>query len=70
MLQILHADTYQGIRVFRTGSLLAQYKASETMEHHASDRRCFAKASVVLRTFAMFEVAKAAVVLLIGWGVR
>jgi uncharacterized membrane protein (DUF2068 family) len=39
------------------------------MELHALDRRHFTKTPVVLRTLAMFEVAKAAVVLLIGWGV-
>jgi uncharacterized membrane protein (DUF2068 family) len=38
------------------------------MEHHASDRRHFTKTSVVLRTLAMFDVAKAAIVLLLGCG--
>ena len=36
------------------------------MELHALDRRHFTKTPVVLRTLAMFEVAKAAVVLLLG----
>jgi hypothetical protein len=41
------------------------------MEHHGLDRRhsYSTKTCVVLRTLAMFEVAKAAVVLLLGWGV-
>ena len=39
------------------------------MEHQALDRRHLPKTSVVLRTVAMFEGTKAAVVLLIGWGV-
>jgi uncharacterized membrane protein (DUF2068 family) len=56
------------VRVCRTGSLWAQSKASETMKHHALDRRHFAKRSVVLRTIAMFEVTKAAIVILLGWG--
>jgi len=68
VLQILHADTIK-VRVSRTGSLWAQFKASETMEHQALERRDFTKTPVVLRTLAMFEVAKAAVVSLIGWGV-
>jgi len=38
------------------------------MEHHALNRRHFTKASVVLRTIAMFEVAKAVIVLLLGCG--
>ena len=39
------------------------------MEHQALERRDLTKTPVVLRTLAMFEVAKAAVVSLIGWGV-
>ena len=39
------------------------------MEHHALDRGQFTKTSVVLRAIAMFEVAKAAIVLLLGCGV-
>jgi uncharacterized membrane protein (DUF2068 family) len=38
------------------------------MKHHALDRRHFAKRSVVLHTIAMFEVTKAAIVILLGWG--
>jgi uncharacterized membrane protein (DUF2068 family) len=38
------------------------------MEHHASDRRHFSKTSAVLRTIAMFEVTKGAIVLLLGCG--
>jgi len=39
------------------------------MEHHALDRRHSTKTSVVLRAIAMFEVTKAAIVLLLGCGV-
>ena len=45
-----------------------QSRSSEMMEHHALDRRHFTKTSVVLRTIAMFEVTKAAIVLLLGCG--
>jgi uncharacterized membrane protein (DUF2068 family) len=38
------------------------------MEHHALDRRHFTKTSVVLRTIAIFEVTKAAIVIVLGWG--
>jgi uncharacterized membrane protein (DUF2068 family) len=38
------------------------------MEDHALDRRHFSKTSVALRTVAMFEVIKAAIVLLLGCG--
>jgi uncharacterized membrane protein (DUF2068 family) len=38
------------------------------MEHHALDRRCFTKTSVALRTVAMFEATKGAIVLLLGCG--
>jgi uncharacterized membrane protein (DUF2068 family) len=38
------------------------------MEHHVLNRRHFTKTSVVLRTIAMFEVTKAAIVLLLGCG--
>jgi len=43
-------------------------KASYTMEDHALDRRHFSKTSVALHTIAIFEVTKAAVVLLLGCG--
>ena len=39
------------------------------MEHHALDRRHSTKTSVLLRAIAMFEVTKAAIVLLLGCGV-
>ncbi len=39
------------------------------MEHHALHRRHFTKTSVAPRTIAMFEVTKAAIVLLLGCGV-
>jgi uncharacterized membrane protein (DUF2068 family) len=42
--------------------------AGDDLEHHALDRRHFTKTSVVLRTIAMFEVTKAAIVLLLGCG--
>ena len=38
------------------------------MEHDASHRRHFTKTSVALRTIAMFEVTKAAIVLLLSCG--
>ena len=38
------------------------------MEHHALDRPRFSKTSVALRTVAIFEVTKAAIVLLLGCG--
>ena len=38
------------------------------MEDHALDRRHFSKTSVALHTIAIFEVTKAAVVLLLGCG--
>jgi uncharacterized membrane protein (DUF2068 family) len=38
------------------------------MEHHTLDRRHFTKTSIVLRTIAMFEVTKAAIVLLLCGG--
>jgi hypothetical protein len=38
------------------------------MEDDALDRRHFSKTSVALRTVAMFEVTKAAIVLLLGCG--
>jgi uncharacterized membrane protein (DUF2068 family) len=38
------------------------------MEHHALDRPHFSKTSVALRTVAIFEVTKAAIVLLLGCG--
>jgi hypothetical protein len=40
--------------------------AADYAEDHAFDRRHFTKTSVVLRTIAMFEVTKAAIVLLLG----
>src|SRR5229473_2416283 len=45
-----------------------QSRSSEMMEHQALDRRHSTKTSVVLRTIAMFEVTKAAIVLLLGCG--
>jgi uncharacterized membrane protein (DUF2068 family) len=39
------------------------------MEHHILDRRHFTKTSVALRTVAIFETTKAAMVLLLGCGV-
>jgi Predicted membrane protein (DUF2127) len=42
--------------------------AGDDLEHHALDRRHFTKTSVVLRTIAMFEVTKAAIVLLLSCG--
>jgi uncharacterized membrane protein (DUF2068 family) len=45
-----------------------QSKASEMMERHAPTRRHLSKTSVALRTVAMFEVTKAAIVLLLGCG--
>ena len=41
----------------------------EIMERHAPNRPHFTKTSVALRTIAMFEVTKAAIVLLLGCGV-
>jgi hypothetical protein len=38
------------------------------MEHHALHRRHFTKTSLAPRTIAMFEVTKAAIVLLLGCG--
>ena len=46
----------------------AQSKASEIMEHHALDRRHITKTSVAIRTVAIFDVTKAAIVLLLGCG--
>ena len=45
-----------------------QSRSSEMMEHHALDRRHFTKTSIVLRTIAMFEATKAAIVLLLCGG--
>ena len=45
-----------------------QPRSSEMMEHHALDRRRFTRTSVALRTIAMFEVTKGAIVLLLGFG--
>jgi uncharacterized membrane protein (DUF2068 family) len=42
--------------------------AGDDLEHDALDRRHFSKASVVLRTIAMFEAIKAAISLLLGCG--
>jgi uncharacterized membrane protein (DUF2068 family) len=42
--------------------------AADHLEDHALDRRHFSKTSVALRTIAMFEVTKAAIVLLLGGG--
>jgi uncharacterized membrane protein (DUF2068 family) len=42
--------------------------AADYLEGHALDRRHSTKTSVVLRTIAMFEVTKAAIVLLLGCG--
>jgi uncharacterized membrane protein (DUF2068 family) len=57
-----------GIVLCRTVSSWDTSQVSEMMEHHALDRRHFTKTSVVLRTIAMFEVTKAAIVLLLGCG--
>jgi uncharacterized membrane protein (DUF2068 family) len=51
-----------------TGRHRAQSRSSEIMERQAPNRRHFTKTSVVLRTIAMFEVTKAAIVLLLGCG--
>src|SRR4029077_20043335 len=45
-----------------------QSKASEMMERHAPNRPPLSKTSVALRTVAMFEVTKAAIVLLLCGG--
>jgi len=42
--------------------------AGDYLEYHPLDRRHFTKTSVVLRTVGMFEVTKAAIVLLLGCG--
>src|ERR1700719_4586250 len=67
-IAILHASGHRSWFVlFRTGSSWghrAQSKASEIMEHHALDRRHIAKTSVALRTVAIFDVTKAAILLL------
>ena len=56
------------MRSLRIASSWAQSKASQVMEHHALHRRHFTKTSVAPRTTAMFEVTKAAIVLLLGCG--
>jgi uncharacterized membrane protein (DUF2068 family) len=43
-------------------------RSSVMMQHHALDRRHFSKTSVALRTIAVFEITKAAIVLLLGCG--
>jgi uncharacterized membrane protein (DUF2068 family) len=42
--------------------------SGDDLEHDALDQRHFTKTSVVLRTIAMFEVTKAAIVLVLGCG--
>src|SRR6266478_7495721 len=61
-------DTNRGSCYSEQGRHGARSKASEIMEHHALDRRHFTKTSVALRTVAIFEVTKAAIVLLLGCG--
>jgi hypothetical protein len=64
----LTKDTRLGFVLSRIVSSRYKSKASQTMEHHASDRRHFSKTSAALRTVAMFEVTKGAIVLLLGCG--
>src|SRR5258708_14819249 len=61
-------DTHRRACYSEQGRHGAQSKASEIMEYHALDRRHITKTSVALRTVAMFEVTKAAIVLLLGCG--
>ncbi len=61
-------DTHRGSCYSEQGRHGAQSKASEIMEYHALDRRHITKTSVALRTVAMFDVTKAAIVLLLGCG--
>ena len=62
-------QTSIGVRAVQNRVLLGhQSRSSEKMEHHALNRRHFTKTSVVLRTIAVFDVTKAAIVLLLGWG--
>jgi len=61
-------DTDRGWCYSEQGRHGAQSKASEIMEHHALDRRHITKTSVALRTVAIFDVTKAAIVLLLGCG--
>jgi uncharacterized membrane protein (DUF2068 family) len=61
-------DTHRGSCDSEQDRHRAQSKASEIMEHHALDRGHFIKTSVALRTIAMFEVTKGAMVLLVGCG--
>jgi len=69
LMQSSMFQTSIGVRAVQNRVLLRhQSRASEMMEHHALDRRRFTKASVVLRTIAMVDVTKAAIVLLLDWG--
>ena len=62
-------QTAIGVRARQNSVLLGHQSApSEIMERRALDRRHFTKTSVVLRAIAMFEVTKAAIVLLLGCG--
>ena len=57
-----------GIRPLQNSVVMGTVQGSQIMEHHASHRHHFTETSIALRTIAMFEVTKGAVVLLLGCG--